>query len=392
MRTSAEVVIVGGGVIGASIAFNLARLGLRDVILLERNALASGPTGKSMGIVRQHYSNEVTARLVRRSMATWQHFDEVVGGECGFFVTGYLVLGAEKDRELIEHNVALQREVGINTSLISVDAARQIEPRFCYEDVAVVAYEPDSGCADPTLTTTSYAAAARRLEVEINQETEVTGFEIQGQRIAAVETNRGRVGCGSVVNAAGCWSHRLAAKLGIDLPIHVGRSGVYAFGRARPSADGQHPTVADFMNLVSFRPETGGLTLSSDIDPGETEPEADPDNYRASLDFESAAHLAEKTSRRMPEIESAELRPGWAGVWDITPDWHPVIDRLPGVDNLVCAAGFSGHGFKLAPAVGETVAQLLTRGTSDIDVSRLRYSRFAEGDLVRGKYGDSVIG
>lgn len=392
MRSSAEVVVIGGGVIGASVAFHLAKMGARDVVLVEKQGLASGPTGRSMGIIRQHYSNEVTARLVQRSMSTWQHFADVVGGQCGFVVTGYLVLGTERDRPLIEYNVALQRGVGIDTGFIPVDEAQRLEPRFFYHDVTLAVYEPGSGYADPTQTTTAYAAAARRLGVEVCQETEVIGFEVAGGRVLRVETTQGPIACGSLVSAAGCWSRQLLAQLGVDLPLHVGRSRVFAFGRRGESARRDHPTVADFANLVSFRPETGGLTLAGDIDPAETVPEVDPDNYRGTVSLDEAAVVAGKASQRMPEIEAAAIRPGWAGAWDITPDWHPVLDRLPGYDNVVCAAGFSGHGFKLAPAVGEQLAQLVTRGATEIDLRRLRFARFAEGDLVRGKYGDSVIG
>lgn len=391
MRPIADVVIVGGGIMGASATFQLARRGLK-VTLVERTFLAGGTTGKSSAIVRQHYSNEATARMALYSLRVFQNFVEIVGGECGFTQTGFVVLASVDQREGLEANVALQRGVGIDTRVISTEELREIAPDIADPESVVAAYEPESGYADPSATVNSLGAAARRHGATIMQDTEVTGVLMDGGRVRGVATTRGEIGAGAVVNTAGPWAGRVAHTAGIDLPIQPCRVQVAFFA---PPPDGRPaPLVfADFPNVTYFRPETGGLTLIGSVDPSEANNHADPDRFNERVDLEFVADMGTRLARRFPTMERGESRGGYAAIYDVTPDWHPVIDEAPPGSGFFVAAGHSGHGFKLGPAVGVMVADLVTgQKTEGLDPSLFRFSRFTEGKPVRGRYEYSIAG
>ena len=390
MNPTADVVIIGGGIMGASAAFQLSRRGLK-VTLVEKTFLAGGTTGKSSAIVRQHYSNEVTARMALHSLRVFQNFSEAVGGECGFVRTGFVVLASADQREGLEANVALQRGVGIDTRVISTEELREMAPGLADPELAA-AYEPDGGYADPSATVKSFGEAARRHGATILQDTEVTGVLMDGGRVRGVVTQRGEIAAGAVVNTAGPWGARVARMTGIDLPIQPCRVQVAFF--APPPGDPPAPFVfADFPNVTYFRPETGGLTLIGSVDPSEANNHADPDQFNERVDFDFVADMGARLARRFPIMERGESRGGYAAIYDVTPDWHPVIDEAPPGSGFFVAAGHSGHGFKLGPAVGVMVADLVTgQKTEGLDPSLFRLSRYAEGKPVRGRYEYSIAG
>ncbi len=391
MTATADVVVIGGGIMGASAAFRLAERGLK-VTLVEKTFIAGGSTGKSSAIVRQHYSNEVTARMALHSLRVFQNFDEIVGGECGFVNTGFVVLASADQREGLAANVALQRSVGIDTRLLSPEELREIAPGLAGADAVVAAYEPEGGYADPAATTSSFAEAARRRGATIRQDTEVIGVNLHGGRVTGVVTQHGEIAAGAVVNAAGPWGARVARMAGVDLPIQPCRVQVAFFA---PPPDGKPaPRVfADFPNVTYFRPETGGLTLIGSVDPAEANHHADPDQYNERVDFDFVADMGARLAQRFPLMERGESRGGYAAIYDITPDWHPVIDEVPPGSGFFVAAGHSGHGFKLGPAVGVMVAGLVTgQASAGLDPSLFRFARYAEGKPVRGRYEYSIAG
>ena len=391
MTATADVVVIGGGIMGASAAFRLAERGLK-VTLVEKTFIAGGSTGKSSAIVRQHYSNEVTARMALHSLRVFQNFEEIVGGECGFVNTGFVVLASADQREGLAANVALQRSVGIDTRLLSPEELREIAPGMAGADAVVAAFEPEGGYADPAATTRSFAEAARRLGATIRQDTEVIGVDLHGGRVTGVLTPHGEIAAGAVVNAAGPWGARVARLAGVDLPIQPCRVQVAFFA---PPSDGKPaPRVfADFPNVTYFRPETGGLTLVGSVDPAEANHHADPDHYNERVDFDFVADMGARLAQRFPLMERGESRGGYAAIYDITPDWHPVIDEAPPGSGFFVAAGHSGHGFKLGPAVGVMMADLVTGQMTDgLDPSLFRLSRYAEGQPVRGRYEYSIAG
>ncbi|MBM4423900.1 MAG: FAD-binding oxidoreductase [Chloroflexi bacterium] len=391
MNQTADVVIIGGGIMGASTAFRLAERGVK-VTLVEKSFLAGGSTGKSSAIVRQHYSNETTACMALYSLRIFQNFSEIVGGECGFAQTGFVALAAAKDREGLIANVQLQQGVGINTKMLSRAELREMAPGMADLDSVAAAYEPEGGYADPSLTTASFGEAAKRLGAKILQETEVTGVIMQSGRAKGVVTNKGEISAGAVVNAAGPWGARVAKMIGVDLPIQPCRVQV-SFFEAPPDEKPAPHVFADFPNVTYFRPETGGMTLIGSIDPSEANAHVDPDHHNERVDFDFIVEMGTQLAKRFPCMERGNSRGGYAAVYDVTPDWHPVIDEVPAGSGFFIAAGHSGHGFKLGPAVGAMVADMITGDeTEDLNPAMFRFGRYAEGKPVRGRYEYSIAG
>ena len=391
MTTTASVVIVGGGATGASTAFHLAQRGVKDVVLLEKSFLASGPTGRSSACVRQHYSTPETCRLVLKALRFFRSFEEHTKGRtAGFTHTGYLLGVDDRLKKEMTASVKLQQTQGIDSRLISPQEAKEIEPRLNVDDLTAACWEPDAGYADPSQTTQGFAGAAREMGVRVMEETQVTGIRMNGDRVTAVETNKGTIETAKVLNAAGTWSHHLGKMVGVDIPITVCRHKIALV--AWPStARGKHPMVYDFVTNIYTRPETGDMILVGPLDSDELHDTADPDAYREGLNLDEKTDLLARAATRFPVLERGGVDKAYAGCFDVTPDWHPVIDE-PGPQGFYVAAGFSGHGFKLSPAIGDMTAKLIADGKKpDDDVHAFRLSRFKEGKPIRGTYGDWLM-
>jgi sarcosine oxidase subunit beta len=386
-----DVIIIGGGIMGCSSALELARRGFK-VAVVEKETIGKGPTGKSSAIIRQHYSNKLTAHMALYSLGIFQDFEERVGGECGFTQTGFIAVVEDKDLAGLEANIALQREVGIKTALIDAKDFRELMPGVETGDLIAVAYEPESGYADPYLTVTSYAQAARRHGATFFLDTEVTGFKLSSGRIAGVRTTSHDLDAPVVINCAGAWGAAVARMAQIDLPIDSCRAQV-AFFRRPLGSETPHPVVGDFINATYFRSETGGITLVGLIDPSEAQAIVDPDAFVEYSDDEFILEAGERLVNRYPVMEHSQSTGGYASLYAITPDWHPIIDQVPGDSGFYICSGFSGHGFKLGPAVGLMVADLVS-GYSDplFDPSMFGFARFADDKLVRGQYEYSIVG
>jgi glycine/D-amino acid oxidase-like deaminating enzyme len=375
---------------GASIAYHLARRGVRDVVVVEKGVVASGATGKSSACVRQHYSTPETCRMALEALSFFEHAAERLGGrEAGFVRTGCLLVADARLRKEMAATVELQAAIGIDTRLVSPAEAAAIEPRVRTDDVVTGCFEPASGYADPVATAQAFAGAARDMGVRVLEETEVTGLLVDGSRMRGVETRRGRIEAPVVINAAGLWADRIAAMAGVALPITVCRHKISIV--AWPAgARAPHPMVYDFATSIYTRPEAGGHILVGPLD-DETPDRADPDQYREGVSFDESLDALQRVGQRFPVLEQGVVARGYAGCFDVTPDWHPVIDQT-GPEGFYTAAGFSGHGFKLSPAVGRMVADLVLEGRRDgDDVHMFRLSRFAEGKPIRGTYGDWLM-
>lgn len=396
MSNTYDAIIIGGGINGCSTALQLARRGVK-VLVVEKDNIGDGPTGKSSAIIRQHYSNELTARMARHSLGVFQNFEEEVGGECGYRRTGFVALVAAKDRAGMESNVALQRGIGINTELLSAESLREIMPGLETADLVAAAWEEDSGYADPYLTVNAYAAAAKQAGARILAHTAVTAITQSGGRVTGVAVARNGstaedFSAPVVVNCAGPWGARVARMAGLDIPVNACRIQVSFFKRPA-GEEAPHPVIADFINATYFRSETGGLTLVGLIDPEEANAIVNPDRYKESVDTDFILETGERLIRRYPAMERSDSAGGYSALYDITPDWHPIVDEAaPGSGFYVCC-GSSGHGFKLAPAMGRALADRIV-GESDplFDLDLLRLGRFAENDMVRGKYEYSIAG
>ena len=386
MPESADIVIIGGGVMGCSMLYHLTALGAANPLLLERGVLGGGSTGRSQAICRMHYSNPITASLAWASLQVYADFDRQVGGRAGFVKTGYLVAVEEIDRPGLERNIAMQQELGINTALITAADLRELAPMLQAYAGEGLAWEPDSGYADPYLVTTSYAARAQERGAQIALRTAATGLEIAGGRVQGVLTANGRIATERVIIAAGPWANGLLAGADIALPLSPVRHQV-ALATRPPELLPTHPIVGDIAQSFSFRPESPTLTMI-----GFGEDAVELDNYDEGIDPATAADNMARLARRMPLMADSYIRGGWSGLFTVTPDWHPILDKVPGIDGLFCAVGFSGHGFKLAPAIGRAMAELALEGrAASADLTPLRFGRFAEGDLLNSRYRYRVL-
>ena len=387
MKATADTVMIGGGVIGASILFNLGRLGVTDTVLVEKDVLGSGSTGRSQAICRMHYSNPVTATMAWESLGIFTNFGEAVGGESGFVETGYLVVVKEEDSAWLAHNVAMQYGLGIDTMRVTAEDLRDIAPMVSVSDDEFMAWEPRSGYADTYMVTTSYAKRAREMGAEVVLRNPATEIEISGGRVKAVVTPEGRVETPVAVVAAGPWSKVVLANVGVDVPLVPVRHQVASLTRPVDQLP-LHPTVGDIAQSFSFRPDGSSLTMMGFGDDEEVEVET----YNQGVDMEVMADALGRLTRRIPAMSEAYFRGGWSGLFTTTPDWHPILDAVPGIEGLYCAVGFSGHGFKLSPMIGVTMAELIVEGVAkSVDISPLRFSRFEEGDLLGSSYRYRVL-
>ena len=386
---TAEAVIVGGGVMGCSILHSLALRGMTNTLLLERDVLGSGSTGRSSSAIRMHYSTEVHARMAWESFRVFRDFGEIVGGECGYTRTGHLIMAGEDDARTFRANVAMQQSVGIDTRLVTREEAQELAPGFYLEDCGVIAYEPLCGYADASATCASFAQRARDQGARIRLRCPATDVEISGGRVTGVITPEGRVATERAVIATGPWSRRFLLRQGIDLPLEATRHEVVHLRRG-PASPAGHPGGGDIINQIYFRPEGSDLIL---VGNGNMEDVVeDPEIYaqRASPGF--IQDIWTRLALRIPALADAEFSTGYAGLYTSTPDSHPVIDAVDGIEGLYVCTGFSGHGFKLSPMVGTLVSELILEGRADsIDIFPLRMSRFAEGKLNNDGYGFKVM-
>ena len=393
---TADVVIIGGGVMGCSIACNLAmtadRHGLRRIVVLERDTLGSGSTGRSSGAIRMHYSTAVNAELAWRSLHIFRNFDDMIGGDCGYVETGYLVFAGADDLETFGGNIATQQSVGVITDIISAGDAAAMAPGFAVEDAAAIAYEPYSGHADASGTAYAYATRARAEGVSIRLQNPATGIETSedGSRVTAVVAADGsRIETRIAVVATGPWSARFLASHGIDAPLVATRHEVLHFRRPLDLVP-HHPGGADIGNRIYFRPEGQELTLVGNGNHSDVVD--DPEVFAQRASSACIQDVWQRLARRIPPIADAELAAGYAGLYTNTPDSHPIMDGIEGIDGLYLCTGFSGHGFKLSPMVGVLMAELIGDGSpTTMDISPLRFSRFAEGALNTAGYGFDVL-
>ena len=391
MALTADVVIIGGGVTGTSTAFHLAARGMRDILVVDKGSVASGGTGKSSACVRQHYTTAETCRMIRFSLDVFQRFEALTGGgSCGFRRTGYLLGVDERMRAPMEISVALQRGVGIETRLVSPAEMREIEPRLRIEDLTAGCYEPDSGYCNPAETAQGFARAARERGARVLEDAEVLAVLTQGGHVTGVRTTKGDIHAPRVVNAAGLWGARIGAMVGLEIPITVCRHKISIVSWPEP-ARRPHPMVYDFVTNIYTRPELGEHILVGGLDVEESHDLADPDRYKESVSLDESTDALARVSHRFPVLEEGRIARGYAGCFDVTPDWHPILDRV-GPEGSYVAVGFSGHGFKLSPAVGNMMAALVTDGPGGHpDLPAFRLSRFAEGKPIHGTYGDWLM-
>jgi sarcosine oxidase, subunit beta len=379
--SSYDVAVIGAGVHGASVAFHLANRGVRTVVI-ERTSPAGGPTGRSSAIVRAYYTNAFLAAVARDSIAMFRDFERHTGRDAGFRETGLLVLHPPEDEATVREVVPRLNDQGIPTDLLEPQQVVAEWPAFDLDGIAIAAFELDAGYADPVLTTQGLLERARELGADIRLRHRVTAIEPEGSAWT-VSTTDASVAAQRVLIAAGPWSAPLAAMVGADLPLTVERHVVATFAW---SDDTRVPAHGDLPNGYYFRPEGDELFL---MGPLHAEPNVDPDAFDERVGEDEAERLGAGVIRRAPALRHATARGGWASLYDVSPDWQPVIGEIaPGV---FVDAGTSGHGFKLAPALGAHIADLLTGAEVDPGLEQFHPRRFEWAGALDAGFGEARI-
>jgi sarcosine oxidase subunit beta len=386
---SAGIVIIGGGVNGLSTAYQLARRGARDVVVLERQWLGSGASGKTGALVRCHYANVPESQLTHEAMRIFRNWDDEIGaGTSGFSPVGFIQVVAPEHEDRLRANVADQQALGIHTCIVDKHDLREIEPFLNTDDLTVAAFEPGSGYADPNATLQGFAAAARDLGVRIFEETPVTAVKTDGGRVTGVETPFGSIATDTVAVIAGSWAGSLLRPLGYDVHLSPSRTQVVLFRQPPRLEPRGHRVVIDAINHSWIRPEGGHCTL---IGAERSVYNADPDELDESVDAPVIATSQRALAARFPIFEHAIMRGGWSGTYMRSPDGHPIIDRVPGVHGAWMMTGDSGTSFKTSPAIGIVLAEWIYDGAPKlIDPSPFRATRFAENTpwIDAMSYGD----
>ncbi len=370
---SASVVVVGGGVMGVSIAYHLAEAGVSNVVLLDKDSLGSGSTCKAAGGVRAQFSDPVNITLGARSLETFANFPVLFDQEIDFHQVGYLfLLSTPAAVAAFEANVALQNDLDVPTRMISVNEAKRMSPLICTDGLLAAAYSPIDGHCTPESVLLGYASAARRAGATLFPHCGVTGIDARDGRVHAVHTQRGTIRTDTVICAAGAWSAEIAAWAGVDLPVTPLRRQIL-ITEPVPGLDPNTPFTIDFDTSYYFHREGKGLLLGMS-DPYETP------GFKLGQSDDWLPRIGEAIQRRTPALADTGIASGWAGLYEMTPDHNALIGRADDVEGFLYATGFSGHGFLMGPAVGEVMRDLYLRQTPFVDVSTLSVDRFATAD------------
>jgi sarcosine oxidase subunit beta len=372
----AEVVIVGGGVVGASIAYHLAARGVRDVLVLERDQLGSGSTTRNAGGVRLQFSTEINVLLSLRSLPRIERFAEEMGVDPHLRQVGYLFLiTEERDVAPFEESLAMWKRLEVPAERLDAAGVHRIFPELRVDDLRFATLCMRDGYCDPTSLLNGYVARAREKGVRFREHEPAIAITREGGRVTAVRTAKGDIACATVVNAAGAWAAEVGRLAGIDLPIRPLRRQIFVTDPV-PGLDREFPLTVEFASTLYFHRESGGVLM------GMADPTDGP-GFESSVNWDFLPTLVERALYRLPILERAKVKTGWAGFYEDTPDKHPIIGAIPGVEGFLCAAGFSGHGIMHAPAAGEAIAEMIIDGRTSLDVTPLAYDRFRRGELIK---------
>ncbi len=382
-NNNADIVILGAGVIGTSIAFQLARRAPGRVVLLDRDVVAAGGSGRSSALIRMHYSFPPEVELALRSLEIFKNWEDIVERPAHFRNVGFVRLVPEAEVGRLRAQVDMQRGLGANVELIGAGDLAQIEPDWTVDDVALAAYEPDSGYGDGAVVAGDFLSRAREMGVEYLPHTSATALRAAGGRIRAVETDDGTIESPVVVSAIGPWTRPLLSTLHLDLPIEPEYHQV-AILRNPPGMKSEGCACIDSITRTYFRSDAGDLTLVGDF---YGDRNVDPSDFQENPPEEDLAELVMSATGRIPALVDAGIQRAVTGIYDVSPDTRPILGEVPEVSGLYVAAGFSGMGFKISPAIGVVMSELLLDGAaSTVDISAFRPARFAEGALIEAEH------
>lgn len=380
---TADVVIVGAGVMGASIAFHLAQRKAGRVLVLDKDHVGSGGSGRSSALIRMHYSFPAEVQLALVSLRMFERWEELVGERTLFQKTGFVRIVHPNEMERLRSNVEMQRRLGVNVQLISQQELRDLEPDWTVDEVEYAACEPDSGYGDGAGVANDFLARARESGVSYVPRTRVKGFVVKSGQVWGVDTEQGEIHAKTVVVAAGPWSRPLFENVEYEIPIETEYHQVAILKNAPDTRSGGCACI-DSGTATYFRPDGPDKFLVGDF--YGTRP-IDPDNFPQRASDESLEELIERACRRVPKLQNAEVMRGVTGVYDMTPDSRPLLGEVPGIAGLYICAGFSGMGFKISPAIGLVMSELLLDGAGKtVDISAFCPSRFAEQRPIKAEF------
>ena len=376
---TADVIIIGGGIVGSSIAYHLTEAGCRDIVVIEREThQGKGSTGKSMGGVRAQFATPINIRMSLYSIPFFAAFDEVMGHPSGYRPQGYLfVATTPAHMQYLRDNHRHQIEAGLNVSLLTPADVAHLAPELRHDDIIGGSFCPTDGFVDPHSVMTGFMQKAAERGVRLLRDTLVTGIRRDPQGVTGVETSRGFISGRTVVNAAGAWAGGVARLAGIDLPVEPLRRMLVPtepFDRVAHTS----PMVVDMTTGFHYRPEGRGLLLAWN-DPQETP------GFKLNFDPDFIEKILTRGVDRLPCLEEAEVNPkrAWAGLYEMTPDHHPVLGPAAELPGFFFANGFSGHGVMHSPATGRILADLILHGRCDlVETDLLGFHRFATGRLL----------
>ena len=389
-----DFIVIGAGVIGTSVAYNLAALGAKRILVLERDQIGSGTTAQSSGILRTHYSVLENMALAQQSWAVFENFAEHLQDEeasAGLVRCGYLIASPDGPKLApLREALAAQRARGISVNHLTQSEAADILPICRFNDAALIGFEPNAGFADAYLVASSYARAARRLGVKFLEGERVTRLKLNQLCVSGVETSEGVHSAPVVISTQNIWANELTEWTGIHVPLTPERHKVIALEGPQAYTYGM-PVYKDLGSpgMLYCRSYGGRQMLVSEGVAGEYLSE--PNNMQGEISMDDVVHLGEQVADRFPSFSEAGLASSWTGVYDVTPDWNPVLGNVPEVRGLVVGFGFSGHGFKLSPAVGRVLAQQALGLPTDVSLLPYSLERFRTGRLLTGRYGMGAV-
>lgn len=389
-----DVIVIGAGVVGSSVAFHLAQLGAGRVLVLDRGQIGTGTTSQSSGILRTHYSVIENVELALASWRVFNNFSAYLGDEdasAGLVKCGYLIASPDGPKlSPLRSALQAQREKGIEVQLLDAQQAGELLPIARFDDAALMGYEPEAGFADAYLVATSFARAARRRGVTFMEGVEVEQLLLEQGRVTGVQTSRGRFTSSTVVSLQNIWATEIERWTGVASPVVPERHIVLAL-EGPQAYSYTMPVYKDLGSegMLYCRSYGGRQMLVSEGIVGEQLPL--PSNEQGEISMDTMVHVGAQVAERFPSFDTAGVASSWTGVYDVTPDWNPVLGRLPEVPGLVVGYGFSGHGFKLSPAVGRVLAQEALSLPTDVSLAPYALERFRSGHLLTGKYGLGAV-